>query len=212
MTKGGARTSPAELILRNGTSMHSLRYMNLADTVTKSLATTYPELGDPERRWELADAIANSYEAKRGDAENRAELRKAAEEYLKESGAADEQTAAASEQGADIYAFNLIWLKHGAVFATETHYVSYADRRDEEEIETRLALTGIGKDGVIAEEGVRWVLIVNSVSFETLADDISIRFFGRNHGKMDGRIEETGRISVAAMRERLQIDGPAIAA
>jgi hypothetical protein len=193
--------------------MHSLRYMNLADTVTKSLAVTYPELGDPERRWELAHAIANSYEPKRGDAGNRAELKKAAEKYMKEIGAADAQTTAASEQGADIYAFNLIWLKHGAVFATETHYVSYADRRDEEEIEFRLALGGrYGADGTIGADGVRWVLIANSVLFETLADDISIRFFEPNQGRMDGKIVETGSISVATMRERIQVEGSPIAA
>ncbi|MCS4089050.1 hypothetical protein [Rhizobium sp. BK176] len=192
--------------------MHSLRYMNVADTVTKSLTAAYPELGDPERRWELADAIANSYDPKRGDFENRAEMRKAAVEYMKATGAADAQSAAESEQGADIYAFNLVWMRHGAVFATETHYVSYPDRRDEEEIETRLALTGIGKDGVIGEDGVRWMLIANSVSFDTIDDEISIRFFSRNNGKMDGRIEETGRVTVGELRERLQTAGSAAAA
>jgi hypothetical protein len=191
--------------------MHSLRYMNLANTVTKSLAATYPELADPERRWELADAIAYSYDANRRDAANHAELKAAAEHYLETSGV-HKAEASAKSKSADIYAFNLIWMKHGAVFATETHYVSYAHGEDEEEIATKLALTGKGSDGVIVEDGVRWELIANSVSFETLADDISIRFFGENHGTMNGEVEETGRISVGELRERLQITGPAIAA
>jgi hypothetical protein len=182
--------------------MHSLRYMNMADTITKSLAATYPELGDPERRWELAEAIANIYEPKRGDAENRTELRKAAEEHMKASGAADAQSGAAAERGADIYAFNFIWMRNGAVFATETHYVSYPNQRYEDYIEHELAESGIGKQGVMYEEGVRWQLIANNVAFDTLDNDISIKFYGKGSGR-------PGEVTVGELRERLQGSGRA---
>ncbi|MBY3433762.1 hypothetical protein HFN89_06320 [Rhizobium laguerreae] len=187
--------------------MQSLRYTTMAETVIRSLAATYPQLEDPERRWELSQAIASRYVPTRGDGENRAELRQAAEQFLTASKSI-EQPAATSENGAEVYAFNIIWMEHGAVFATETHYVSFPDRRDTEQVEKYLAETGkCGIDGTVNKESVTWVSIVNNVPFEVLSDAISIRFIGGNGGVM----AETGTIRVSAMRQRFQLVSPVFA-
>lgn len=179
--------------------MASLRYMTLADEVLRGLAKRHSELSDPERRLEVAKAVGHAYVVGQAEAENREAIRTAAEAMMG-SGGDYAPTECQSDNIGEIYVFNILWFSKGAVFATETHHISYANKQDGRDIEEFLILER-DKD-LRMVEGSSWACIANNVPFDVLDDETTVRFLGRH----DGRIEELGRFNVAEMRRKLGLE------
>ncbi len=174
--------------------MASLRYMTVADEVLRGLVKRHSELGDPERRLEIAHAVAEVYSVNRTDTENKDAIRTASEALL---GSGSARPSPPSEFG-EIYVYNIAWLERGAIFATESHHISSPENRGS--IEQHLADSS-DVDGS-GNEGVSWVAVTNNVPFDILTDDTVVRFLARPSARM----EEIGRISVSEMRKNMQLD------
>lgn len=179
--------------------MASLRFMTLADEVLRDLAKRHTELSDPERRLEVTKAVNSAYVVGRSEADNREAIVAAVEAMMDKDGgnASSEST---SENIGEIYVFNVLWFAKGAVFATETHHISYANKHDGRDIEEFLVLES-DKNFSMAE-GATWSCIANNVPFEVLDDETTVKFLGRR----GGMICEMGRFIVADMKRQLDLE------
>ncbi|MDW9481248.1 hypothetical protein GOB57_21625 [Sinorhizobium meliloti] len=145
---------------------------------------------------EVAQALAQAYSAGRPDAENREAISKAAEDLLARDAVEDKSKAC--ENFGEIYAYNIVWMEHGTVFATETHHICCAEQTEAIE----LLLADSSAVARRADEGVTWAAIINNVPFDVLKDDTVVRFLDGTNGSLD----EIGRIVVADLREKLLIE------
>lgn len=179
--------------------MASLRYMTLADEVLRGIAKRHPELSDPERRLEVAQAVSHEYVSGRPDAENREAIRKAAESMM--DVVADVPQKPQSDNIGEIYVFNILWFDRGAVFATETHHISFADKQDGRDIEEFLVLESESDFRLV--EGSSWMCVANNVPFEVLDEATTVRFLGRERGL----IAEIGKFNVGDMRQKVSQQG-----
>lgn len=174
--------------------MASLRYMTMADDVLRGLMKRHSELRDPERRLELAHAVATVYSADRLDSENKDAIRTASEALL---GSEPARPSIPSEFG-EIYVYNIAWLERGAIFATESHHISSPENQGS--IERFLSDNSeVERSG---DDGVSWVAVTNNVPFDILTDDTVVRLVASPKGRM----KEIGRMSVAEMRQNMQLD------
>jgi hypothetical protein len=172
--------------------------MTLADDVLRGIAKRHPELSDPERRLEIAQALGHDYVSGRPDAETRVAIRKAAEALMRCAPDVPQETR--SENIGEIYVLNILWFTRGAVFASETHHVSYADKQDGRDIEEFLVLESENDFRLV--EGSSWACVANNVPFEVLDDTATVRFLGRERD----RIVELGRFNVADMRRKVRLE------
>jgi hypothetical protein len=169
--------------------------MTLADEVLRGLSKQNAILANPEQRMDIAQAIGHVFTPGMNDADSRDAIKKAAEALLGKATVQPNETA--SDNIGEIYVFNIIWITRGAVFATETHHISFDDTRDERDIEDFLVLDS--KSNFRLVEQSSWVCITNNVAFDALEDAITVRFLGRRMGQ----ITEIGRFNVANMRQKI---------